>query len=507
MKASVAQALLFLSFSVMVSGQTPPAFHTTTRLVQINVIASDKNGPVEGLTKEDFVLYDEGKKQNIVVFEPHVRRIDTAQAAQTLAPNEFTNVPGGSDPGSSNAVLIVWDTLNTPFADQARARPAVLKSLSVVWPGDRVGIYILGSQFTVIQDFTSDSSQLIATLDKYAKYPDLWGGAGEDVHLGRSTVPDTMLTRRMDGTRRAVWEIMNRLAGVPGRKCVIWIAARPAFAVRGAEFAIYMVDARGLQGVPGILPEYGDRTPIANPTTPAPRASTPASSFPSLYASTMQDIAESTGGTFVHGNDIRAAIDKAIADGDVTYTLGFYPQLSEKEIKSYHNLKVTVKRRGVSVHYPKAYDIKPYSPPREQLMINALANNLDFTQLRLTARLERDGGALRLPVTVSPEGILLQDASNDRWKMQLDYVIMQRAGNGSALDTISRSVTLDQNAAQREAFLKQGFHLTETLAPKPGLATIKIVVLDRNSGTVGSLCIPVPPEDPTAPTAALKRPK
>ena len=486
MKASVAQALLFLSFSMMVSGQTPPAFHATTRLVQINVIVSDKDGPVEGLTKEDFVLYDDGKKQNIAVFEPHVRRIEAAQPAQPLAPNEFTNVPRGSDPGSTNAVLIVWDMLNTPFADQTRAKEGVLKSLSVVRPGDRVGIYILGSQLTVIQDFTSDSSQLLATLDKYAKYPDLWGGAGEIIRVGGSSVADTMLRRRWDSTQRAGWEIWNRLAGIPGRKCVIWIAAKPAFAVRGAEFAVYMIDARGLQGVPGILPEYGDQKPLGRPSAPGPSAI-------SVDANAMRDIAASTGGTFVHGNDIRAAIDKAIADGDVTYTLGFYPQLSEKEIKSYHKLKVTVKRRGVSVHYPKAYDIKPYRPPREQLMINALANNLDFTQLRLTARLERDGGALRLPVTVSPQGILLQDASNDRWKMQLDYVIMQRAGDGTALDTVSRSVTLDQDAPQREAFLKQGFHLTETLTPKPGLATIKIVVLDRNSGSVGSLSIPITP--------------
>ena len=494
MKASVAQVLLFLSLSVMVSGQTPPAFHATTRLVQINVIVSDKDGPVEGLTKEDFVLYDDGKKQNIAVFEPHVRRIEAAQPAQPLASNEFTNVPRGSDPGSSNAVLIVWDMLNTPFADQARAREGVLKSLSVIRPGDRVGIYILNSQFSVLQDFTSDSSQLIATLDKYAKYPDLWGGTGEDVRVGGSTVPDTMMSMRRDKTKQAAWEIMNRLAGVPGRKCVIWIAATPALSLRGVEFSIYMVDARGLQGVPGILPEYGDRAPIANPTTPASTASPQVPSFTNLFATNaVRNFAESTGATFVYGNDIRAAIDKAIADGDVSYTLGFYPQLSEKESKPYHSLKVAVRRRGVSVRYPKVYDITPYSPPPEQLMINALANNLDFTQLRLTARLERDGNALRLPVSIGSEGILPRDAADDRSTVQLDYVIMQRSADGTALDTVSRSVTLNQNAAQRNAFLKQGLHLTETLTPKPGLAAIKIVVLDRNSGSVGSLSIPITP--------------
>jgi hypothetical protein len=40
-------------------GQTPsetPTYRTGTRLVQVEVVVRDRNGPVKGLTKEDFTL-------------------------------------------------------------------------------------------------------------------------------------------------------------------------------------------------------------------------------------------------------------------------------------------------------------------------------------------------------------------------------------------------------------------------------------------------------------------
>ena len=506
MKASVAQALLFLSFSVMVLGQTPPAFRTTTRLVQMNVIVSDKNGPVEGLTKEDFVLYDQGKKQNIAVFEPHTRRNTTAvEPVRPVASNEFTNARAGSAPDDPNAVVIVWDLINTPFADQVLAREAVLKSLSVVRPEDRVGVYILSTQFTVIQDFTTDSSQLVATLEKYTRKPDLWGGAGEMITLGVSghSAPDGILQMRGDRTKAAFRKIAERLAGVRGRKSVIWICAvPPAFDPWEAPFPLYIVDAKGLRSVDEILPDK-DATRMPPLDSKARvmmvKRPPPVPSF-SPIVEAMQMAAESTGGrAFVNSNDIRGAIDKALSDSDVTYTLGFYPRLSERDHSEYHTLKVTVKRRGVTVRCPLYYAVDPFVPSPEELVAGALTNDLDFTQLTLTARLERDGGALHVPVSVGPGHILRKADAGDRWTAQLDYVMAQRSANGDVLDMISRSVTVDQDAQQHEAFLKQGLPLTETLTKKPGLASIRIVVLDHNAGAVGALSIPVPPEGQTTP--------
>src|ERR1700692_3480597 len=44
----------------------PPSVRVTTRMVQVSVIVHDKDGkPVTGLTKDDFVLLDQGQRQQL----------------------------------------------------------------------------------------------------------------------------------------------------------------------------------------------------------------------------------------------------------------------------------------------------------------------------------------------------------------------------------------------------------------------------------------------------------
>ena len=46
----------------------PPLIRTGTRLVEVEVVVRDKNGPVTGLTRDDFTLLDQGKAQQIAIF-------------------------------------------------------------------------------------------------------------------------------------------------------------------------------------------------------------------------------------------------------------------------------------------------------------------------------------------------------------------------------------------------------------------------------------------------------
>lgn len=45
-----------------------PQIRVSTRLVQFGVIARDKDGPVQDLTKDDFIVLDQGKPRQITVF-------------------------------------------------------------------------------------------------------------------------------------------------------------------------------------------------------------------------------------------------------------------------------------------------------------------------------------------------------------------------------------------------------------------------------------------------------
>jgi hypothetical protein len=45
-----------------------PTFQTGTRLVQVDVVVQDKKGAVNGLTKSDFTVLDNGVPQTIAIF-------------------------------------------------------------------------------------------------------------------------------------------------------------------------------------------------------------------------------------------------------------------------------------------------------------------------------------------------------------------------------------------------------------------------------------------------------
>ena len=51
-----------------------PLIRTSTRLVQVNVVVRDKNGPVAGLLKEDFAITEKGKSRTVAFFAEHKSR-------------------------------------------------------------------------------------------------------------------------------------------------------------------------------------------------------------------------------------------------------------------------------------------------------------------------------------------------------------------------------------------------------------------------------------------------
>src|SRR5687768_9119988 len=67
---SSALVVLALLLRAAASGAQTPVFPVGTELVVVDVIVTDADGsPVTGLTRDDFVVEDEGVRQEIVEFE------------------------------------------------------------------------------------------------------------------------------------------------------------------------------------------------------------------------------------------------------------------------------------------------------------------------------------------------------------------------------------------------------------------------------------------------------
>ena len=113
---------------------------TTTRLVQINVIVTKHGAPVPGLKKEDFQVFDNGKRQEIRQFSEDTRAVLPA-AAEPLPPGTFTNQLEQRSGTPAGVTAILLDGVNTTFNDQSYARLQVIKFLQQIKPEDRIATF------------------------------------------------------------------------------------------------------------------------------------------------------------------------------------------------------------------------------------------------------------------------------------------------------------------------------------------------------------------------------
>jgi VWFA-related protein len=556
--------LLIVSVTLPAGGQTyssqtrgtgsvtspAPTLTVTTRLVQINVLVHDHHGrPIGDLTKDDFVVTDQGKPQTISLFTVDKRLATppgSAASSRVMARNVVTNRPTQTA-GQGSVTVLLLDFYNTKLTDQMYARRQLVKFLRQIQPGDQIGIYALkGSGFSIVHDFTNNGEALEEALERVmpgfsheldASNPEPASTADDnanDVIDTSNTVVATFFTRnRVINTCEAFKALANHLEGIPGRKNLVWVSGgfpidigfgdsddrtrSPLFsqiaandpelfadyieaasvALNTANVAIYPVDARGLMGLPMADASKNIRV---NPRT----HSIP----PELMhvdmrnIDTMNYIAELTGGkAFYNTNDIGGAVRRAIDDSAVTYTLGYYVAEDNWDNK-YHKIKVRVKRPGVTVRTKKGYLAveQPASPSASQLdslLRDAVWSPLDYTTLGLTARIDPSAAlpnASLFRFLIDPSELQFRQ-ENGKYQASLDVLFVQQTRQGKRIADYKKTLNIAATPAQYQNLKAKGMLLSEDLRLTPNTQAVRIVVLDRFSGTLGSLTIPITPAD------------
>jgi VWFA-related protein len=137
-----------------------PVFRTGARLVTVDVVVRNNQGPIRGLTKDDFTLQDKGKMQNISLFSL-TDATTTPTKGDALPPGVVSNRLNSGGETARSATVILFDRLNLPRPlDQATVRTKVLAFLASLKPADRVGFYSLGTGLTMVEDFSEDAGPL-----------------------------------------------------------------------------------------------------------------------------------------------------------------------------------------------------------------------------------------------------------------------------------------------------------------------------------------------------------
>ncbi len=300
--------VLLFALAGSLAAQEPAAgdliIRTTTRLVTVSVVVRDRDGkPVSGLKAEDFTLTDEGKRQQVQIWDQQTAAPQLPSARMglpaELPPDIHTNFQGVALP--RNAAVILLDGLNTPIVDQRYTRLQILKFLERLHPDDRIGIYILGRKLQVLHDFTGDTRSLLKQLGRYQgeidanpatvtdvtilmneakleaamRDPGVWTSIESQI-VADQNIALAKLEDRVLRTIGALEAIAHHLASVPGRKSLLWVSAafpsvvatdvrtatgspatfgeeatRAVRALANAGVSIYPIDARGVMVDPG----------------------------------------------------------------------------------------------------------------------------------------------------------------------------------------------------------------------------------------------------------------
>lgn len=498
--------------------------HSTTTLVQVGVVAEDKQGqPVTGLTKDEFEVLDNGRPRPIATF---IVETPGAETWRALAPNTFTNQFTDVEGSHGGYVVVVLDWLNTSMVSTVRARQQVIEMLNQFGPTDKVALYTLDwSGLRVVAEFGSGTAALLAKLAslRVQKSPyaqkDLNinddGMTADEIGFLPGDHPDAVdyqmqkleenyfVDLRIRDTLRAFEAIAGHLAGVPGRKGLIWVSSAfpteiqerpdagalfkqvtPATRTYGervelsirklndANVSVYAVDARGLM-------------------TGSPVSRT----GENMTTQTMDHFALATGGFAYHGrNELALGMRKALDDVRIGYTLGFYAP-SDSARAGFHRLTVRVRKPGVTLRYREGYSVDEApsltAEDRKALAAKDLISPVDSTAIPIQTKIDRNGNDLALRIVLDPPSLGLT-RTGDRWQGQIDLVMRFAVDNGEESGSPS-SETIDLNLTQKsyEAAVRDGLVLARTVRVPPGATRVRVLILNDVSGQTGMLTIPL----------------
>jgi len=377
----------------VVTRDSNPAFKVRVNLVLVRVVVRDSRGNVvEGLKKEDFLLFDNRKPQTISSFS-----VETP-LSQTVPVVSVSDRAGEAEGAAAPAlpqrfVSLLFDDIHMAMEDAVTVRVAAGRILDSLAASDRVGIFTTSGQ--VGQEFTADREALRESLNRIVARPlpqselrdcpDVgyyqavlienqhddqalavatedavqcaFNGDESKINLARP-MAQAAAARALSGGDIAseyayshMQDALRRLANMPGQRKLVFISPGFLMSTLFSERA----DAIDRSTRAGIVIDTLDVRGLYTPDVSGDITRPPRDSFrtaghklsyrvaaQSAQSEILQDLPLGTGGSYYQNrNDLDVALRESIAAPKTTYLLGFSPQ-NLKLNGSFHSLKVSL---------------------------------------------------------------------------------------------------------------------------------------------------------------------
>jgi VWFA-related protein len=548
-----------LSGSAGAEPSTPPSFPSQVELITVDAVVVDDDGrPMAGLTRDDFVVKEDGREQPLASFEAFV--VDGATAGAATSPASAPAVSGGRRKSSGRTYAVVVDDLALSLREIKIAREGLAAfvekglregdevilvttsgdaSWSARMPEGRADLLAVLGRLKgrdmdplIATDYMTDyEAYVLSGIERHAvgritqRVVERWIRSGACTSgPGRKYDPacEPMAQHRAEaqyarrrGQVRDTLSVLRRttdaMAGVRGRKSMLFVSKgfvddpdlplRDLIAAsREANTAVYFLDARGLMAnMASGLPSASDAFGAPNPNDVSGMG------FEAMVLDSggAQDLARDTGGlTIRNSNDIGQGAARIAEQSRVFYLLGFYPPEGKKP-GDWRKLKVEVKRRGLKVHARRGYTVRKAAPATDgkstsPLVARALESVQDESAIPLRAR------AYVLEPTESGKTHVLVAAEIDARQLAFQgppearVATLELSVQASHRDT-GRSLQASQKVQVRLAPGQEpGWRaVVQDLNLPAGVAQVRVVARDVTTDALGAAShrFEVPPAD------------
>ena len=204
----------------------------------------------------------------------------------------------------------------------------------------------------------------------------------------------------------------------------------------------------------------------------------------------IQQLAQATDGrSFPRADNILGDLESVVQDGHDSYLLSFAPDIQPDN--QYHRLTVAVpSRRGIVLRYRAGYLYTKEPSNLKDRLTQAVWQPQDESEIGLSAHWDHasQGAAISLNIAATDIGLEQKD---DLWKDKLDIFLVQRDETGTRAQAKEQTLVLNMKSATYQKILQDGIPFAEYIDHKQNFGTTRIIVVDENSGRMGSVTLPV----------------
>jgi VWFA-related protein len=347
-------ALLFALILSSLSGvaaqiQSGGTFKAGVTVIQVPVVVRDRNGHiVSNLGKDDFQLFDNGKRQEITSFS--VESAGGRTAPDRSLPD--AQPPVALSPGGTGMEIparyfaYVFDDLTFhDFGDLKRVRDAAARQFGALRASDRAAIFTTSCRVEL--DFTNDRLKLQEAVSQLELHFQYRVKHGEPASVCRALGNQILQVELLK-------TVVAKLSSLPARRDIIILVstgfvvgqrlADEADLIEAAVRANVSIDAVDVGGsaqdssAMAMRGSWGLQSAGvgANASLDSRAAQTRRYDYPTDPL-VLVDLAHGTGGTYLTGNDFGLSFRK-LATPENHYLLGFVP--TARADGRFHRLKV-----------------------------------------------------------------------------------------------------------------------------------------------------------------------